>query len=113
MGNATSFAPSWIGRMTLPSDAGMLGTMKRNTITTPWNVNSRLYSSAVRKSEPGFISSARTISAAMPATAKKSETVNRYITPIRLWSTVVAHALIVGQMRAAPRTSGPGPGSRR
>jgi hypothetical protein len=34
-GNATSLAPSIRGRTKFPSAAGMLGMMKRNTITAP------------------------------------------------------------------------------
>ncbi len=41
-GNATSFAPIMMGRTKFASAPGMLGMMKRNTITAPCSVKSWL-----------------------------------------------------------------------
>ncbi len=45
LGNATSRAPSISGRQKLPSVTGMDGTRKNQTMITPCQVNSRLYTS--------------------------------------------------------------------
>ena len=47
-GNARSFAPIIIGMKKFPITAGIDGIRKKNSITTPWAVNARLYASSVR-----------------------------------------------------------------
>ena len=67
--------------------------MNRNTITTPCSVKKRLYISAVTQCLPnsvccGLSSARRTSIAKMPPIRNAVLTPHRYMTPIRLWSTV-------------------------
>ena len=75
----------------MPIAAGMRGLMKRNTITAPWSVNTRLYVAAPMIVRPGVNSSSRTSSANMPPMKNARITDARYMTPIRLWSRVTSH----------------------
>ncbi len=78
----------------MPSAAGMAGMMKRNTITTPWSVNTWLYVSGSMIVRPGVKSSMRTSSAKTPPNTKNVMTEIRYMMPIRLWSSVMSHDMI-------------------
>ncbi len=69
----------------------MLGMMKRNTITTPCMVKRWLYVSASTMVLPGVSSSMRTSRAKIPPRRNAKRTKPRYMTPIRLWSSVVNH----------------------
>ncbi len=87
-GKATSFAPIMMGKKKFPSAAGTLGMMKRKTMTAPWSVKKRLYVSASMMVLPREKSSRRTSSAKMPPARKARLTIVRYISPMRLWSSV-------------------------
>ena len=71
LGNARSLAPIMIGRMKLPSVAGIDGIRKKKTMMTPCAVNARLYTSGVMRSFAGVSSSRRTSSAKKPPRKKK------------------------------------------
>ncbi len=74
-----------IGSTKLPSAAGTLGMMTRNTITAPCRVKRWLYMSAViQLTSPGKSSLVRMASAKTPPTKNDVSTENRYITPMRL-----------------------------
>ena len=67
--------------------------MNRNTIIAPCSVKKRLYFSAVttllaEQRCCGFSSARRTSSAKMPPIRNATSTATRYMTPMRLWSTV-------------------------
>ena len=49
---------------------------------------------------PGVKSSARMTSAKMPPSRKKNRTLKRYITPIRLWSSVVTESATLTRSRS-------------
>ena len=92
-GNARSRAPIMIGTRKLPSTAGIDGTRKKKTITTPWSVNSLLYVSGWTTSPAGVISSSRISVAAAPPMKKNNVIEIMYRIAIRLWSVVSSHDL--------------------
>ena len=78
-----------IGSTKLPSAAGIDGMITRNTMIAPCSVNALLYCSAViQATSPGKSSFVRTRIAITPPTKNDASTAKRYITPIRLWSSV-------------------------
>jgi len=76
--------------MKLPRAAGMAGMMTRNTMIAPWRVKARLYISADMMVVLGVSSSSRISKASSPPMIMKATTDQKYIKPMRLWSTVVS-----------------------
>jgi hypothetical protein len=86
--------------MKLPNAAGIDGMMNRNTMMRPCSVNTWLYASAVMMVCFGVSSSMRTSNAMMPPRKNAVNTDHRYITPMRLWSTVYSHVFMpFGELR--------------
>jgi len=77
-----------IGSTKLPSAAGMPGMMNRKIITAPCSVNMWLYVSADMIVGPGENNSVRNSAAKAPPKPSDAMIAIRYITPIRLWSSV-------------------------
>jgi hypothetical protein len=77
-----------IGRKKLPNTAGMDGIMNMNTITTPCNVNMRLYIPALIIVRSGVNNSSRKRSAKMPPSKSENEVPTKNIKAMRLWSRV-------------------------
>ena len=80
----------------LPSEAGIDGMMNTKTMIAPWSVKALLYVSESMKFLPAVKSSVRTATASSPPTRKNASTDTRYMTPMRLWSTVVSQLMIPG-----------------
>ena len=64
--------------------------MTRKIIVVPWIVSTELYEPFVRNFSFGVASCVRMSSARIPPNAKKRSDVQMYISPMRLWSTVVS-----------------------
>ena len=77
----------------LPNTPGIAGIMNRKIMTTPCSVNMRLYVFAPMMVGSGVSSSSRIAIAKMPPSRNITSTDTRYMTPIRLWSSVSSHDL--------------------
>jgi hypothetical protein len=67
--------------------------MNRKIMMAPWSVNTRLYVSALMMVRPGVRSSMRISIANIPPSRNANRMEARYMTPMRLWSTVVSQDL--------------------
>ena len=83
-----------IGSTKLPKAPGIAGMMTKKVMIAPCKVKKRLYVSASMIVSPGAINSVRMPRAKRPPSKKLASVAITYITPIRLWSSVMSHDMI-------------------
>ena len=84
LGKARSFAPTIMGTTKFPSTAGITGTRKKNTMTTPCMENIRLYVCGCTRAPCGDNRLSRTTMAPKPPTKNIKVIETRYRIAMRL-----------------------------